>query len=174
MRTFRHHTATRYVKVYISSIFRDLGYQYASSLPLTEEHMIFTTSHPRGIKILHEQAGKLNINWNQETHGVLSCNISSFSSPPNEHTTQKQTGLKHMMDPLSLKDSVTTSHSELGKSKGIVIEGPGTTTLEVWISMSEETFIGKSLFVLAVHGKIKKPEGDRKGKYGLILGLLGT
>jgi hypothetical protein len=44
----------------------------------------------------------------------------------------------------------------------------------VWISLSEETFIGRSRFELAVHGKIKKPESDRKGKAGLILGLLGT
>jgi hypothetical protein len=167
------YSATRYVQVNISSVFRDLGYQYASSLPLTGQHMIFATYPPGAIEILHERAGKLKVHWDQHV-GLLNFNISSFSSPPNEHTTQKQTGLRCQTDSWSLNDSVTTSHSELGKSKSIVIEGPGTTTIEVWISISNETFIGSSRLVLAVHGKIKKPESDRKGKAGLILGLLGT
>jgi hypothetical protein len=169
----RLYSATRYVQVNISSVFRDLGYQYASSLPLTEEHMIFATQPPGDIEILHERAGRIKLHWNHYA-GLLDCNISSFSSPPNEHTTQKQTVLRCQMASWSINDSVTTSHSELGKSKSIVIEGPGTTTLEVWISISDEMFIGRSLFVIAIHGKIKKSESDRKGKAGLILGLLGT
>jgi hypothetical protein len=172
-RTFGFYSETRYVQVNISSIFRELGYQYASSLPLTEEHMIFATYPPGAIEILHERAGKLKVDWNQDTV-LLNCNISSFSSPPNVHPTQRHTGLRHQTSSSFLNNSVTTPRIELGKSKSIVIEGPGTTTLEVWISLSEETFIGRSRFELAVHGKIKKPESDRKGKAGLILGLLGT
>jgi hypothetical protein len=174
MRFIRHYSATRYVQVNISSVFRDLGYQYASSLLLTEEHMVFSTSQPGFIDILHERAGNLSVYWNQDAYGLLSCKISSYSSPPNVHTIQQQTGLHCKKDSSFPNNSVTTSHIELGKSKSIVLEGPGTTTLEVWISISNETFIGSSRLVLAVHGKIKKPESDRKGKAGLILGLLGT
>jgi hypothetical protein len=167
------HSPTGYVQINISSVFRDLGYKYASFLPLTEQHMIFATYPPGAIEIVHERAGKLKVHWDQH-NGLLFFNISSFSSPPNEHTTQKQTALRCQTDSWSINDSVTTSHSELGKSKSIVIEGPGTTTLEVWISISNETFIGSSRLALAVHGKIKKPESDRNGKAGLITGLLGT
>jgi hypothetical protein len=172
MQIVRHQFATRYVQINIASVFRDLGYQYASSLPLTEEHMIFATSHPGAIEILHERAGKLNVHWNQDARGLLVCNISAFSSPPNEHTREKQAGIHCEMSSSFPNDSATTSHSELGRSKSIVIKGPGTTTLEVWISISNEKFIGRSRFVLAVHGKIKKSESDRKGKAGLKLGLL--
>ncbi|KAH8632861.1 hypothetical protein IG631_11495 [Alternaria alternata] len=136
--------------------------------------MIFAISHPGAIEILHERAGKLKLNWNQDANGLLSCNISSFSSPPNDQTTQNQTGLRCPISSSFLNQSGITSHSELGKSKSIVIEGPGATTLEVWISISDEMFIGRSRFALAVHGKIKKSESERKGKAGLILGLLGT
>jgi Mn-containing catalase len=163
---------TGYVQISISSVFRDLGYRYTSSLPLVAEQLIFTTSHPGAIEFLHERAGKFNVHWNG-TLSELQCNISSFSKPPNEHTTQKQTALRCQTDSWSINDSVTTSQVALGKSKEIVLEGPGATSIGVWISISNEMFIGRSRFVLTIHGSTKESASDRNERLGLTPSLLG-
>jgi hypothetical protein len=62
----------------------------------------------------------------------------------------------------SLDTYVTMPLAELHRSKPITLRGPNSSCLRVWISLSRETFIGRSRYELGIHGRIVKRDSNEE------------
>jgi hypothetical protein len=165
--------AVAYVQVNTYSIFHDLKYQSTSLPPLVPERMLDTTSQFGSIWFKHESAEEFIVQWHYSAPDQIRCSISPCLNRQCKGTIDAQPDPDMNSDFESIDKYLITPHMNLGISRTIVLKGPEMKSLEVWISMSREMFIGRSLLVLTVHGKVREPESDRKGKGGLIPRLLG-
>jgi hypothetical protein len=166
-------TNTRaYVPVIILSFFRELEYQFTSTPPLIAKSRLDTMSRAGSIDFYHEQAERFRVYWKQRTPVRFICGIISFQADTVSMISRK-TSLDIALDLEFTEISRDPSYMGEFTSKSIVLKGPGTTNVEVWVSITREIFIQRSHLLLSIHGRIKESESDRKGNSGLIPLLLG-
>jgi hypothetical protein len=73
-------------------------------------------------------------------------------------------------DPMSNKSRLQTTSTEICRSHDVILRGPDSVKLRMWVSMSEETFIGRTRFEVKVHGAVLDKEcipqspGEQEGK----------
>jgi hypothetical protein len=142
----RHH-AIAHVQVDVSLFLSDLGYKSVSFPPLAAGRLLDTTYRDGIVRFSHEEAEEFSVNWDTGTSGQIRCSISSDRKPEYKAVVQAQMDL----------------HVELGKSRTIVLNHPGKPSLQVWISMSREVFIGRSRLVLSIRGKTRASGRHRRG-----------
>lgn len=162
---------SRTVQLDISHVFRNLGYRSVSTPPQVVENQLNTASCI--IVFSHEQAESFTVSW-ESAYGLSKSSIMPYTQRTDEINTGQHIAVHTISDELDPVSAVPTSEmKELERSNSIVLKGTGTTHIEAWVSMSREAFIGRSRFVLSIHGKVSEPESDRKEKAGLIPRLFG-
>jgi hypothetical protein len=163
-----------FIQVDISSVLHDLEYEYVSSPPLVAENLLDTTVEYGSIEFSRAHAKRFRVSWSWVSSDQIRCSILYYQMIPGQaggNMTREQIDFFIDVNTVSVHTHMTTPDEELGKTKSIMLRGPGTTSLEVWISMSRQLFIGRSTYVLCVHGKIRESDHDGKGKAGLMLWL---
>jgi hypothetical protein len=61
-------------------------------------------------------------------------------------------------EPMSNKNRLQTTSTEICRSHEVILRGPNSVRLRMWVSMSEETFIGRTRFEVKVHGAVLNKE----------------
>lgn len=158
----RHH-AIAHVQVDVSLFLSDLGYKSVSFPPLAAGRLLDTTYRDGIVRFSHEEAEEFSVNWDTGTSGQIRCSISSDRKPEYKAVVQAQMDLHVDPELVSMEKYLTRPYEKLGKSRTIVLNHPGKPSLQVWISMSREVFIGRSRLVLSIRGKTRASGRHRRG-----------
>lgn len=145
------------IRVNISSIFGDLGYQTTPPPFQFDQHWPRPTPHVGTIEFSSSFGESLFVGWDLSYEKLFCCIEDSNNRRAEEIKLSN-------MEFESRDTCVTTGLTELCKSNPLLISGLRTAVLAVWISVSRETFIGRSRMELGVHGKIVRGIGDGVGK----------
>jgi hypothetical protein len=141
------------IRVKVSPVFDELEYRVNSSPPLVAEHLPDTASRIGSIEFYNMETGRFYVDWNQASPGQLRCSISVELQPGDQGVIQEQTAPTVNLEFESRDSCITTPLQTLCESRNIV-HRIGAVYLKVWISISRETFIGRSRFELNVHAEL--------------------
>ena len=150
------------IRVNISPIFHELGFQIRSSPPLVAGHLPDATSHIGSIEFSSTQAGRFCVDWGRVLVAQLQCSISANLQPGDFGMIQGQTVPVVNLE-FESRDACTTKLLEkLCESDTILLGVVGIARLQAWVSISRESFIGRSRFVLNINAKLVTLKNDKE------------
>ena len=146
------------IRVTISPIFHELDFQITSVPPLLAGHLPDATSSIGSIELSSPYAGRFCVDWWKASPGQLQCSISAGLQPGDCGVIQQRTLPTFNLEFESRDTCRTTPLETLCKSESFLLAIWTTARLSarlsVWISVSRETFIGRSRFELEIEAKI--------------------
>jgi len=152
------------IRVDVSRVLHELDYRIKASPSLDAGQLPNTTTRTGSIEFSGTLAGRFCVDWSQTFAGNLRCSISTDLQPGDQGVIQAQTAPTVNLEFESRDACATTPLTTLCESKCVFLRGVEFAHLKAWISISRETFIGRSRFVLKIHARLVEEEGTQTRK----------
>ena len=157
------------IRVNTCSVCSEFGCSLISSSRLIAGHLP-DVAGPGRLELSSQWGEVFCVDWKRDWTSLQSC-IRTSLQPGDDGVVQNSAApiasQEHTVPIVdleleSLDTCVTTPLTELHRSKPIMLGTPGSERLQVWISISRETFIGRSRYELGIHGEMMGDDRDKR------------
>jgi len=152
------------IRVHVSRVLHELDYRIKASPSLDPGHLLDTSSRTGSLEFSGTLAGRFCVDWSQTPAEQLRCSISTDLQPGDQGVIQAQTAPTVNLEFESRDTCATTPLTTLCESRSVSLRGVEFAHIKAWISISRETFIGRSRFVLNIHARLVEEEGTHVRK----------